>query len=82
MQVKELKKSGYTDKEIELGIEYAKVRYMKSIGINIADYFAAKGYTSVKYADTDGNGGVTKNEKKNSLRKAGYSERQIMELTK
>lgn len=82
LQVKELKKAGYTDKEIELGIEYAKVRYMKSIGINIADYFAAKGYTSIKYADTDGNGGVTKNEKKNSLRKAGYSERQITELTK
>ncbi|MBR5223244.1 MAG: hypothetical protein IKV81_03670 [Clostridia bacterium] len=59
---------GMSEGLIDDGEEIAKIAYMKSIGIDIKEYLLFKTATSVKYADTDGSGGVSKAEKRNAAK--------------
>ena len=66
---KEMLAEGMSESLIKSGEEIAKVAYMKSIGIDIAEYLLFKTATSEKYADTDGSGGVSNREKQDAAKK-------------
>ena len=59
---------GMSESLIDDGEEIAKIAYMKSIGIDIKEYLLFKTATSVKYADADGSGGVSKAEKRKAAK--------------
>lgn len=66
---KEMLDEGMSESLIKSGEEIAKVAYMKSIGIDIAEYLLFKTAISEKYADTDGSGGVSNREKQDAAKK-------------
>ncbi|MBO5211096.1 MAG: hypothetical protein J6B80_04115 [Clostridia bacterium] len=66
---KEMLAEGMSESLIKTGEEIAKVAYMKTIGINIKEYYLFKMAMSEKYADTDGSGGVSNKEKRDAAKK-------------
>jgi len=66
---KEMLDEGMSESLIKSGEEIAKVAYMKSIGIDIKEYYLFKMAMSEKYADTDSSGGVSSKEKQEAAKK-------------
>lgn len=68
---KELKQEmideGLPENLIAEGEDMAKISYIESLGVDVAEYLLYKKATSVKYADTDGSGYVSKKEKREAL---------------
>lgn len=71
----EMLKSGKTEKQIKDGFEIAQYAYLQSIGIDLHKYLLYKLSASAKYADTDGSGGVSKTEKKETLNNMDIDEK-------
>ena len=65
----------YSEKEIDDGLEYAKVRYMRKLGISVEEYYASKKYANSN--DKDGSGKASTAEKREALEKLGLSKKQI-----
>ncbi len=66
---KEMLDEGMSESLIKSGEEIAKVAYMKSIGIDIKEYYLFKMAMSEKYTDTDSSGGVSSKEKQEAAEK-------------
>ncbi|MBQ8204176.1 MAG: hypothetical protein IJZ75_07875, partial [Clostridia bacterium] len=60
---------GISESEIEDGLFVAKIKYMKSVGIDVHEYMLYKMATNKAYADTDGSGGVSNAEKRKAISK-------------
>ena len=59
---------GISQSEIEDGLFVAKIKYMKSLGIDTHEYLLYKIATSTAYADTDNSGGVSNAEKRAAIK--------------
>ena len=71
---KKLIDSGIDEKDLELGLEIAKFKYLEQNGITVAEYYAAKTELNRKDGedkvyDTDGSGGLNKKETKAAIKK-------------
>ena len=71
----EMLKEGYTSDEITLGVEIARIAYMKSIGIDVGEYLLYKISTNEKHADKDKSGGVSKQERNAAIREMEIDEK-------
>ncbi len=60
---------GVSEGEIEDGLFVAKIKYMKSVGIDVHEYMLYKMATNKAHADTDGSGGVSNAEKRKAISK-------------
>ena len=63
----EMLDEGLPENLIAKGEEMAKIAYIESLGIDVAEYLLCKKAMSEKYADTDNSGGVSKKEKREAL---------------
>ena len=64
---KQLLKEGLSNNQISSGMEFARLSYMQSVGVDIHEYLLFKKATSNSYADTDESGNVDKSEKKKAI---------------
>lgn len=62
--------SGVSEVQFNERLEYAKIKYMKSVGLDVHEYLMLKIATSKKYADTNKSGGVSASEKNAAVNRA------------
>ena len=71
-------KSGLSEYEINRGEEVAKIKYIKSLGIDLKTYMLFKEAKSVDYADENNSGTITKGEKIKAAQSIDSSKKPLM----